>query len=255
MSNVWKVVSVVTLVAVILTAAAVVLVKSPVVSAQPAQGVVQTTTQTGITVNAQGQAEVSPDVAYVNLGVRTTAATAKDAMDENSTTMAAIIAQLTSMGVAKQDIRTGYINLTPQTQPVQPNDNSTPKITGYWADNSINVTVNDLAQVGAILDAGLSAGANTINGISFGLKDDSAAQDAALQDAVKTARAKADLVATGLGLKVTSVQSVQVQSYSMPGPIYADAAMAAGKGGFGASVPVEPGQITVNASVQVTFNF
>jgi len=254
MSNLWKVVSIVTLIAVVFTAAAVVVTKSPVVNAQPAAAD-QTTTQTGITVSAQGQVQVKPDVAYINLGVQTTAESAKGAMDENSAIMAAIIDKLTSMGVDKKDIRTGYISLTPQTQPVQPNESTTPKIIGYWANNSLTVTVYDLSQLGAILDAGITAGANNINGISFGLKDNTAAQNAALQEAVKTARAKADLVARELGLKVVGVQNVQVQSYSVPGPIYIEAALPAAKGGFAGSVPVEPGQITVSASVQVTFSF
>jgi hypothetical protein len=107
--------------------------------------------------------------------------------------------------------------------------------------------------VGEILDAAITAGANTVNGIRFGVKDSSKLNDQALTEAVKTARAKADLVAEGLGLKVTSVQSVSIDSYVGSEPVYAK--MAAGGMRDSASVPIEAGELTFTASVRVTFNF
>jgi uncharacterized protein YggE len=134
----------------------------------------------------------------------------------------------------------------------KPDQTAAPQIVGYWATNSLNVTVKDVDQVGDILDAAIAAGANTIDGIRFDVNDNSALEDQALQAAVKNARAKADVVAAGLGLKVTGVQNVVVDSYT-PVPYYAGAVMM-GKGGDG-SVPVEAGEIRVNAMVRVTFTF
>jgi uncharacterized protein YggE len=253
MSDTLKVVSFVALAVVIIVAAAVVLTRAPIVSAQTIQAA-SGQADTGITVSATGEAKGKPDVAYVNLGVRTTAETATDAMDQNTAAMNEVIAKLTDMGVDKKDMQTGTISLSPQMGPVNQDNPNTAQIVGYWATNSLKVTVNNLDQVGAILDEAVSAGANSVSGISFGLKDDSALQDAALQDAVKNARSRADVAAAGLGLTVTSVQSVTVDSYGGPTPLYIDFASAAPRAAA-ASVPVEPGEVTVNASVRVTFGF
>ena len=137
--------------------------------------------------------------------------------------------------------------------PVKQDDPNTAQIVGHWATNSLKVTINDLTQAGAILDAAVSAGANSVSGISFGLKDDGAMRDAALLDAVKNARSLADVAAAGLGLKVTGVQSVTVDSYGGATPFYND--FAAAPRSAGANVPVEPGEVTVRASVRVTFGF
>jgi uncharacterized protein len=251
MSTFWKVVSLLTLVAVVVLTSAVVLAKQPVALAQSAQADTNATS-TGITISAQGEVKATPDVAYINLGVTTTAPTAQEAMAQNSSALAAVIAKLESLGVAKKDMQTGYVSLNPQTTPVKPGETGSDKITSYWASNTLNVTVNDLTKVGQLLDAGITAGANTVNGIRFGVKDSSALNDQALTAAVKTARAKADVVAAGLGLKVTSVQSVSIDSYVGPEPVYNKMAAA---GVRDSSVPIEAGELTITASVRVTFNF
>ena len=252
MSSFLKVVAIVALVAVIVLAAAVVMSKGTVALAGPAQAATNAN-PSGITISAQGQVTAKPDVAYINVGVSTTAPTAQEAMSQNNAALAAVIAELENRGIAKKDMQTGYISLNPQTTPVKPGEQGTDKITSYWASNSLNVTINDLTKVGETLDAAIKAGANTVNGIRFDVKDDSKLNDQALTEAVKTARAKADLVAEGLGLKVTSVQSVSIDSYGSPQPIYAKVAGAGVRDA--SSVPIEAGELTFTASVRVTFNF
>lgn len=252
MSMLWKVVSIVTLAAVIGVAALVVSLKNPVAYAAPSTASAENA-MTGITVSAQGTAEVKPDVAYISVGVRTTAKTAAEAMTQNNTAMAAVIAKIQALGIDRKDIQTGTVSLQPQTNQPRQEAGATPEITGYWATNSVNVTVNDLTKVGSVLDEAITAGANSIDGIRFDVKDKSPIENQALTAAVKNARAKADVVAAGLGLKVTGVQNVQINSYT-PMPYYAGAAKMA-MDSAGGSVPVEAGQVTVTAQVQVTFTF
>ena len=275
MSTVWKVVSVVILVAVIVTATAVLLMSrrlndsdrsyrssadevtaGPVATAAPEEAKAAGS-QSGIAVVAQGEIRVKPDVAYVNLGVRTTAPTARVAMDQNNAAIAAVIARLETLGVAKKDMQTGSINLYPQIKPPMPptkDEPGTETIAGYLANNMLNVTVNDLSKVGEILDAAISAGANTVGGVRLGVKDDAKLRDDALSAAVKNARPKADLVAAGLGLKVTGVESVSVENLGVTGPMY-DQYVGGGKGGGDSSVPVETGELIFTASVRVVFAF
>jgi uncharacterized protein len=275
MSTAWKVVSLVAIAALVMVVVSLVLTRAPAAEAteaaaspaasakavlvSPASAVVARN-GTGaeaagaINVTGQGQVKAKPDVAYINLGVSSTGTTAKEAMDQNSVAMNSVIAKLAALGIDKKDIRTGNISLSPQTQTPKTGDTGSPKITGYWANNSVTVTINDINKVGEVLDAAVAAGANTAGGIRFDIKDSAKLQTQALNAAIADAQAQADVVAAGLGLKVTGVQSATVQSTGGSGPIYlAPAAMAKGMGAD--STAVEPGELTITAVVQVSFAF
>ena len=96
--------------------------------------------------------------------------------------------------------------------------NEPPKLRGYQASNQVTVTVNDLAKLGAAVDATVKAGANQVNGISFGLKDPSAAENAARQDAVKALQAKAELYARATGHRVSRLVNLSEGGGYMPAP-------------------------------------
>jgi uncharacterized protein len=267
MASVWKIAAVVLVGVLVLAVAALVLTRIPVASAKvagptpvtvsSAQGAATGTGAVengGISVTGQGKVKAKPDVAYINLGVSSTGETAKAAMDENSAAMNSVVAKLAALGIDKKDMRTGNISLSPQTQTPRTGETGTPKIVGYWANNSLTVTMNDIAKVGEVLDAAVTAGANTAGGVRFEVKDTSKLQTEALNAALKDARAQADVVAAGLGLKVKGVQSATVDSTGGSGPIYVTMA-AAPKGMGAADTPVEPGEMTISAVVRVTFGF
>lgn len=258
MSDVLKVLLVLSLAAVVVLAALLVVripaATVPAVQAAPAsQSVIPGGQQTGISVSGTGQVKARPDVVYINLGVSTIAQTARGAMDENNAALAAAIAKLKELGVAEKDMQTGSINLTPQTKTVPSGDTSTTVITGYSASNTLTVTLTDLAKAGAVLDAAISAGVNTVGGVRFGILNDAKLQEAALTAAMKDARTKADTAAAGLGLKVTGVESVSVDSTGTGGVVRAYAVEA--MGAANASVPIEAGELTYRANVRVTFKF
>ena len=204
-----------------------------------------------ITVVGDGQATGSPDIAFINLGVQTKGTTAKEALANNSTAMDAVIAHIKAQGVDNKDIQTSGVNLNPvQSQP-RPGDTQPPQITGYNANNGVTVTVRDIANVGSVLDAAVAAGANTANGVRFGLKDPAALQQTALQSAVKAARARADAIAAAGGIKVTGILAVSEEQFEqpIPRPFAAAAASAA------PSTPIQPGELTVSTRVVVSFSF
>ncbi len=259
MTELLKVLMIAALAAVIVLAA-LLLSRIPVSTVQTVQAAPLTaavgsgSTQTGITVSGQGEVKARPDIVRINLGVRNLAPTARGAMDENNATMAAVVAKLKEMGVADKDMQTGSLSLNAQTKSVREGDNTTEVVIGYWANNTLHVTFSDLGKVGAVLDAAIAAGANNVGGISFAVRDDSALKNEALSAAVKDARAKADLVAAGLGLKVTGVESVTVESTGGGFVVRQYAALDWAKAAD-ASVPVEAGELTFSANVRVTFTF
>ena len=131
---------------------------------------------TTLNVSASGETRIAPDQAVINLGVTSRALTAREAMRLNNVAMNQVVAALRKEGVAEKDVQTSGLNLNPQ---MVYRENQPPRVTGYEASNIVTVTVNDLGKLGPTVDAVVAAGSNQINGISFGLRDPRAAEDAA----------------------------------------------------------------------------
>lgn len=201
-----------------------------------------------ITVTGEGRAEAAPDLATISLGVTTQGETAGAAMDANSAALAAVVARLKAAGVADRDVQTSNLSLNPNWQ--QNDGTQAPKIVGYVATNVLTVRVRALDTLGEVLDSAITDGANTLNGISFGLDDPEPAMDKARVDAVQAAKARAALMVGAAGLKLGRVVSIsEAGGYMppMPMPMYrmeADMAKA---------VPVEGGEVGLTASVTMVF--
>ena len=172
---------------------------------------------TTLDLSAYGETRAEPDMATISLGVTTSGPTAARAMADNASRMGAVVAALRKSGIPDKDIQTSGLNLSAQYA-YEPNQ--TPKLTGYQASNQVTVTVHDLARLGPAVDATTSAGANQVNGISFGLDDPTAAENIAREAAVKALRAKADLYARATGYRVLRLVSLsEGGGYSPPGPL------------------------------------
>jgi hypothetical protein len=151
------------------------------------------------------------------------------------------------LGIADKDIATANVSLSPvYDYPA----NATPKIRGYQLNNTITITVRDLAKISAVLDDGVAAGANSVDGISFDVADRAGAEAQAREAAVKDAKAKADTLANGLGVRITGVESV---SESVSTPVWYGPYPSAMAGDKAAETPVLPGSTDVVISVQVSF--
>ncbi|WP_287980809.1 SIMPL domain-containing protein [Sphingomonas sp.] len=156
-------------------------------------------------VSAEGRTTRVPDLATIRAGVVSQAATAAAALSDNAQRMARVLTALKRAGVADRDIATATVNLAPQYRYA---DNQPPAITGYQATNSVTIRFRDVARSGAILDALVAQGANQIDGPTLSIDKPDAALDEARTDAVKRARAKADIYAAAAGLRVVRVVSI-----------------------------------------------
>ncbi|GGZ02163.1 SIMPL domain-containing protein [Novosphingobium colocasiae] len=212
-----------------------------------------------LTVSAQGASTRTPDMAGFSAGVTTQGATASEALTANSAAMAKVIAALKRAGVADKDIQTSTINLNPQwAQPKRLPDGSyedaPQRIIGYQANNSVNVRARKLDQMGKVIDALVSAGANQVNGPNFMLAEQAAAEDEARVDAIKAARARAELYARAAGLRVVRIVSInEGGGYARPMPMmYAKADMVAAAPPP-APPPVAAGELETSVTVSVAF--
>jgi uncharacterized protein len=160
---------------------------------------------TTLNLSAYGESKLAPDMATISLGVMTEAGTAARALADNAGRMSQVMAALKTAGVPAKDIRTSGLSLNAQYAYEQ---GQAPRLTGYHAQDQVTVTVHDLAKVGAIADATVAAGANQVNGISFGLADPTVAANAAREEAVRALSAKAELYARATGYRIARLVSL-----------------------------------------------
>ena len=200
-----------------------------------------------ISVSGQGRADVVPDMAVVNIGIVTTGKTAQLAQAENARVASDVTATLGQLGIFSKDIQTNYT-----MSPVYEKGDYR-KAVGYRANNTVTVTVNDVAKAGQVIDAALSSGATDVNGLSFGLKDAKSVRNTALQMAVQDARSKADAIAAALGVKIVGIQNVKEDGGNFARYEVANARLAKLDGAAMADTPVNAGTVEVNAEVHIDF--
>lgn len=208
-----------------------------------------------ISLTGSGSASAQADQATVNLGVQTNSLNANDSIKENAELMSAVIEAIKTLGVNEEDITTTSYSVYPEYDWTDGGR----VFKGYRVTNLVQVTVKDLDLVGMVIDEAADAGANQINGISFGLSDSKREElkTNAYVAALTDAQDKAQVIADTLGLTITGVQSVTEYSYS-PARTYGyyeeavafeDAAISR------APTPIVSGELSVTVSVHIEFLF
>jgi uncharacterized protein YggE len=196
----------------------------------------------GITVTGTETIDVAPDVAEWSFGVHTRAESARAALSANSSRVRRVIAALRSAGVARDDIRTAYVSLYPNTS-------EDGEVIGYFANNTVHATARNIGRSGAVIDAAVRAGANEVSGPSMTRSNREALYERALTAAYDRARAKAEALAGKLGVSLGAPTAVVEGGLGGAEPVYgAEAELALAK-----DVPIEPGQTEIAATVTVTF--
>jgi uncharacterized protein len=198
-----------------------------------------------ITVIGTGESRARPDTAIIQIGVETTGANTQEALAQNNTQAQALIDKLAELGIEKKDIQTSNFSIYANYE----NDGRT--ITGYTVSNMVTVTVRQLDSAGALLDQAVAVGANRVYGINFNVAEPSALLNQARESAVANARANAELLAKAAGATVGQVLVVTENvgaASPIPMPRMMDEAQAAGS-----AVPVQAGEQSYSAQVQVTF--
>ena len=205
-----------------------------------------------LSVSGAGESNAAPDIAFVTVGVVTTGKKAQDASQANAVATTKVVAALRALGIAEKDIQTSGYSVSPQYNP-QPNPRREgPEIIGYHVSNNVRATIRKLDNIGKAIDAALEAGANNVHGVGFGLEKREAADSAAIEDAVKDARRKADTLARAAGVRITGVHHIQEGQVFRPMPVM-ETAMFRG-GAAKVDTPISPGELTVSANVTVVYN-
>jgi uncharacterized protein len=202
-----------------------------------------------VVTNGSGVIKRAPDRAYVNISAESRAKTPAEAQKLNTDAMGAVLQKIKGMGLPAEAIRTSGYDLNPEFDYA----NNKQTLRGYVARNSIEVRVDDFPKLGEVLDAAVTAGATSVSGVRFDLKDRTGAEQAALKAAIADARTQADTAAQAAGVKVERIARIEVNREGItppPGPrpmFRAEmASVAAG------APPIAPGELEVRVSVTMT---
>ncbi len=203
-----------------------------------------------IVTSGEAQVRVTPDRATILIGVQTRAATAAAAGADNARRQKAIIDTLKAMGILADQIATQNYSVHPEMQ--YPPSGGPGRVTGYNVSNIVRVELRRIDQVGAVIDASLAKGSNQINSIQFSSSTAADARRTAMAEAVRDARADADVLARAAGGTLGPV--IEVTSSAPPvRPMYAEVAMRTMA--KDAQTPIEPGEQVISANVSVIWQF
>lgn len=205
------------------------------------------------TINVSGMAsiKVTPDIAYVSLGVITEDKNALTAQKENAKKMSAVIAKIKASGIKSEDIKTVNYYISPKYDYNKETGQS--NIVGYTVNNTVQVTVRDLNKTGNIIDIASDEGVNSATGISFGLSDNEKYYNQALEKAVKNAQKKAETMASVYGIKLK--MPVTITENSGYTPIYTMRESFAKASADFVNTPVEAGNLEVSANVSIVYEY
>ena len=211
--------------------------------------ITQTIAGTRLDINATGEVTRVPDIAIITAGVVTRSTSATAALQDAADRMERVVTALKHAGVADRDIQTSSVSLNPEYRYPE---NQSPQLTGYTASNQLTIKFRDIRNSGKILDALVAQGANQINGPNLTIDKPEAALDEARANAIAAGRARAELYARSLGLRVVRVVAVSESGgYAVPPPAPPPPPMMASEAR--AYTKIEPGEQKLQVSVAMTF--
>jgi len=201
-----------------------------------------------LATSGTGIVHVTPDMVTVSLGVNTQDSDVSAAVAENNAAAQAITDAAGLVGVSPADIQTTYFSVW--SQPMYDEFGNPTDAVTYTVDHTLTIRLRDTSKLGDLLQASIRAGANTVQGVTFGLQDPTPAQDQARELAMQDGQARAQMLASTAGVSLGKMTSAST-SLSAPQPMYA--VYAEGMGGGGGGVPTAPGTQTVQVQVYLVY--
>lgn len=201
-----------------------------------------------VVTSGEGVVKRVPDRAWVQITAESRARSPREAQKLNVDAMSAVLQKLKSAGLAADTLQTRGYDLQPEYDYA----NGRQTLRGYLARNSVDVRVDDLPRVGEIVDLAVTAGATSVGGVRFDLKDKAGAEREALRLAVVDARQRADAAAGGAGLRVERVVRVEEHRVTVNPPRPMMMQMRTGVAESAGEPPIEAGEIELRAAVTLT---
>ncbi|MCP3029416.1 SIMPL domain-containing protein [Halobacillus sp. A5] len=198
-----------------------------------------------MTVSGTGKVKAQPDMVTIELGVMTEGRELREVQEDNARVMQQVIESIVKMGVPEESIQTVEYSVVPRYD----YDNGQQVFRGYQVTNRVSITIEDIPLTGAIVDSAVQSGANQVSGITFSVKNPDMLYQQALSEALRDAYGKA----------VTMAQAMRLQLDPSPIKVIErgeeNAVPLAKAGTFASATPIEPGELQIEAAVEVQFQF
>lgn len=208
--------------------------------------------QNTVAIRGQGKIDAKPDLAIVNLGVRTESLDIAKAQADNAKKMNKIVDYLKKLGISEKDLKTTGYNIWPRYEYQEGTGKR--RLAGYEIYQNLNVKIRDFANIGKVLSEVTNLGANEISDLFFDIDDLSKAQDVARNKAIEDAKNKAKILGNQLGIKLDKI--IGFNEFSGSYPVYRDWGIGGGGKGIAqeALMPVaEPGTNEINLEVELIY--
>ncbi|WP_332647545.1 SIMPL domain-containing protein [Lysinibacillus sp. 54212] len=200
-----------------------------------------------IKVTGSGQVAAKPDMVQFQIEVVTTGQDVSEAQEQNAVTMNQVIQSIVELTIPRESIQTAAYTISPRYDYIEGRQ----VFRGYEVSNAITVKLTDLTQVGTVIDTAVQNGATHISSIQFTISNEDIYYQQALKVALQNAKLKAKTIAEKMKLSLypQPIEIVEI-SNSRPAPYQAAYNM-----NEASSTPIEPGQLTISATVNVKFRF
>ena len=217
------------------------------VAALNAQEIISASGPPSIRVHGEATVSAEPDQAQFDIGVVTQAANAKAATDQNGTQTNALVQQLRTL-LPRSDIKTVNFSVNPNYR--YPKEGAPATIINYTANNTVRLLLNDISMLEEIIEIATKSGANSINRLTFSLRDEKAVRARALASAASQAQSGAEALATALKLRLGPLVRVEEGQPVIVSPARQ---ISFGKAESTDITPISPGTIDVHADVNLTY--
>ncbi|MGA3036091.1 MAG: SIMPL domain-containing protein [Vulcanimicrobiaceae bacterium] len=203
-----------------------------------------------VTVSGSGTISRDPDRALLSVSIVTNNDVAATATSANNRLYNALVDRMRGVGVPAAAIKTSSYDLNFVPKP-PPGDNYKPPQTGFIVTRALSITIDNLSNVGGVIDAAVAAGVTQVNGVSFGLRDDRGAHAAALAAAVEDAATQAAAIAQAAHMHLGAIRRVS----SVQSPVFAPQMMRVATLAAAPAVPtqISPSSVEIHATVTVTY--
>ncbi|HQZ38824.1 MAG TPA: SIMPL domain-containing protein [Vicinamibacterales bacterium] len=200
-----------------------------------------------VVVQGEGVLRMAPDQAFVRIGAESRSRNPRDAQSANAEAMTGVQQRVAAAGVPRDAIRTLAVALQQEFDYADGRQT----LRGYVARNVVEVRVDELSRLAAVLDASVGAGATSIQALRFEVKQRAEVERDALAQAVADALARAEAAARGAGRTVDRV--VRIEEAGAPSVARPQAMeMARMAADAAPATPVAEGEIEIRARVTVT---
>ncbi|MQG15642.1 MAG: DUF541 domain-containing protein [SAR202 cluster bacterium] len=213
--------------------------------------------ESGIIVTGNSTIELKPDMATLSLGVESSASTVSEARNNASGSINNMLNVMRQAGIDDEDIQTTSFNIYPQYEYIEIRDDGrvrgVQELTGFTVSNMVTITINNLEDIGEIIDKITDAGGNDVrfNGINFGIQDPVPYQSDLRKLAIEDGISKASQLAEYSGVKLGRI--TMIADYSSQTSISSDIGVFTERSMAMASTNINPGSLNLSMRIDMVF--